>query len=269
MLKSKGGRGKWLATAGGCATLAGTGRQKTWTAERVGREGNVTEARWTFADGAPGANQQLSHRVAAWVRENIIIGQLPPGQFLRTEGLAAQLKVSATPVREALMILQSEGAVHWEPRRGFRVVAVSDRDVRDLFEVQAFIAGELAARAAEVMSPADVDGLRGLQTRLEAAAEAGDVAAVDAANHEIHRRINKASGSSRLTALLNQTVQYVPLHFFGAIDGWAQASAHDHSPVFEAIAAGDAAQARKAMSAHIVHIGELLEAHLRARRDSS
>jgi DNA-binding GntR family transcriptional regulator len=228
----------------------------------------VTEARWTFGDLAPGANQQLSHRVAAWVRENIIIGQLPAGQFLRTENLAQQLKVSATPVREALMILQSEGAVRWEPRRGFRVVSVSDQDVRDLFEVQAFIAGELAARAAQIMTTADVDGLRQLQTRLEAAAEAGDVAAVDAANHEIHRRINKASDSSRLTSLLNQAVQYVPLHFFGAIAGWAQASAHDHSPIFDALAAGDAQQARKAMGAHITHIGELLEAHLRARRET-
>jgi DNA-binding GntR family transcriptional regulator len=228
----------------------------------------VTEAGWPLGGGAPGANQQLSHRVAAWVRENIIVGTLPAGQFLRTESLAAQLRVSATPVREALMILQSEGAVRWEPRRGFRVASVSDQDVRDLFEVQAFIAGELAARAAKAMEPAAVEGLRGLQAQLEKAADAGDVAAVDTLNHEIHRRINKASGSSRLAALLNQTVQYVPLHFFGAIEGWAQASAHDHSPIFDALAAADARQARKAMSAHIAHIGELLEAHLRAGRDA-
>jgi DNA-binding GntR family transcriptional regulator len=225
----------------------------------------VTEVGWALG-GVPGENQQLSHRVAAWVRENIIVGQLPAGQFLRTESLADQLKVSATPVREALMILQSEGAVRWEPRRGFRVISVSDQDIHDLFEVQAFIAGELAARAAEALDAVAVDGLRELQARLEAAAEVGDVAAVDAFNHEIHRRINKASGSSRLAALLNQTVQYVPRHFFGAIEGWAQASAHDHSPIFDAIAAGDAEQARKAMHAHIVHIGERLEAHLQARR---
>jgi DNA-binding GntR family transcriptional regulator len=226
----------------------------------------VAEVGWTLGGGTPGENQQLSHRVAAWVREHIIVGELPAGQFLRTESLADRLKVSATPVREALMILQSEGAVRWEPRRGFRVVGISDQDVRDLFEVQAFIAGELAARAAKILDSTAVGSLRERQAQLEAAAEAGDVAAVDVFNHEIHRRINKASNSSRLAALLNQTVQYVPLHFFGAIDGWAQASAHDHSPIFDAIAAGDAEQARKSMHAHIVHIGELLEAHLQARR---
>jgi DNA-binding FadR family transcriptional regulator len=64
----------------------------------------------------------------------------------------------------------------------------------------------------------------------------------------------------------SRPVQYVSLHFFGAIEGWAQASAQDHLPIFEALAASEAQQARKAMGAHNAHIGELLEAHLRTRR---
>ena len=230
----------------------------------------MSEPGWT-ADGAGFgvSQQQLSHRVATYVREGIMVGQFPAGKFLRTENLAAELKVSATPVREALMILQSEGSVRWEPRRGFRVVSVSDRDVHDLFGVQAFIAGELAARAATELAAAAVADLRELQLKLAAAAEAGDLAAVDRANHEIHRRINKASGSSRLAALLNQTVQYVPLHFFGAIAGWSQASSREHAPIFDALAVGDAQQARKAMGSHVTHIGELVEAHLRTSREGA
>jgi DNA-binding GntR family transcriptional regulator len=227
----------------------------------------VSEPGWTTGVARFGANQQLSHRVATYVREGIMVGQFPAGEFLRTESLAADLKVSATPVREALMILQSEGSVRWEPRRGFRVVSVSDQDVRDLFQVQAFIAGELAARAASELDAQAVAALRDLQGKLADAADRGDVAAVDRVNHEIHRRINKSSSSPRLTALLNQTVQYVPLRFFGTIDGWSHASAHDHSPIFDALEARDGDAARKAMSEHIVHIGHLLVAHLRGQRD--
>jgi DNA-binding GntR family transcriptional regulator len=223
----------------------------------------VSEPTSTTGDTGFGANQQLSHRVATYVRDGIMVGQFPAGEFLRTESLAAGLKVSATPVREALMILQSEGSVRWEPRRGFRVVSVSDQDVRDLFGVQAFIAGELAARAATELDAAAVAALRDLQENLAAAADRGDVAAVDRVNHEIHRRINKSSSSPRLTALLNQTVQYVPLRFFGTIDGWSHASAHDHSPIFDALGARDPDAARKAMSEHIVHVGDLLVSHLR------
>ena len=226
----------------------------------------MSEPGWTQDGTRFGVSQQLSHRVATYVREGIMVGQFPAGEFLRTESLAADLRVSATPVREALMILQSEGSVHWEPRRGFRVVSVSDADVRDLFLVQAFMAGELAARAARELDAQAVGALRDLQARLAEAADRGDAAAVDRANHEIHRRINKASASHRLTALLNQTVQYVPLRFYGAIDGWSQASAHDHSAIFDALAARDPDAARKAMSAHIDHVGDLLIAHLQSHR---
>ncbi len=226
----------------------------------------MSEPAWTPDSSRFGVNQQLSHRVAGYVREGIMVGQFPAGEFLRTESLAADLRVSATPVREALMILQSEGSVRWEPRRGFRVVSVSDQDVRDLFQVQAFIAGELAARAAGQLAAPAVAALRQLQAKLEDAADHGDAATVDQVNHEIHRRINKSAGSSRLAGLLNQTVQYVPLRFFGTIEGWSQASAHDHSAIFDAIEARDADAARRAMSDHIVHIGSLLVTHLQSRR---
>jgi DNA-binding GntR family transcriptional regulator len=229
----------------------------------------VAEPVWTPGQAALRGNQQLSHKVASYIRENIMVGRFEAGQFLRTETIAEQMGVSHTPVREALMLLQSEGTLRWEPRRGFRVTSVTDQDVRDLFQVQAYIAGELAARAADILDDAAVQGLRQLQHQLERAAESGDTAAVDACNHEIHRRINKASPSNRLGILLNQTVQYVPLRFFGTIEGWADASAHDHSAIFDAIEAGNSDAARAAMTAHIWHIGELLLKHLRTQRGAS
>jgi len=226
----------------------------------------VEKPKWTPGQAALSDNQQLSSKVASYIRENIMIGRFEVGQFLRTDTIAEQMSVSHTPVREALMLLQSEGTVRWEPRRGFRVAAFTDQDVHDLFQVQAYIAGELAARAVGILDGTAVRGLRQLQEQLESAAESGDAAAVDAYNHEIHRRINKASASNRLGVLLNQTVQYVPLRFFGLIEGWADASAHDHSAVLDAIEAGEADAARAAMTAHIRHVGELLRAHLRAHR---
>ncbi|MDD7941256.1 GntR family transcriptional regulator [Actinomycetospora lutea] len=205
---------------------------------------------------------QLSERVAAYVREAIMVGDLRAPEFIRTERLADQLGVSATPVREALMILHSEGVVRWEPRRGFRVQSITARDVEDLFEVQAFIAGELAARAAQLLSAEDVARLRATHAELERAHAAGDTDRTERLNHEIHRTINRAGGTGRLTTLLNLTVQYVPRHYYGRVDGWAHASAHDHEDVFAALEAGDADAARAAMTAHAKHIGRLLVEHL-------
>ena len=212
-----------------------------------------------------GLRTQLSHKVAAYVRERIMEGELTAGEFLRTESLAAELGISATPVREALMTLQSEGSVHWEPRRGYRVASIRGEDIRDLFLVQAYIAGELAARAAGVLDAEAVEQLRRLQAQLHEAADRGDLTLMDEINFEIHRRINKASDSPRLASLLKQTVQYLPFQFFGSVEGWVEAN--DHSAILDALPAGDAEAARKAMASHVRYVGDLVVAHLESRRN--
>lgn len=209
-----------------------------------------------------GRGSQLSERVAGRVREAIMIGDLAPLEFVRTEKLAADLGVSQTPVREALMALSAEGSVKWEPRRGFRVVPVSARDIHDLFDVQAYVAGELAARAVEQLDADEVDRLEQMQRGLVAAEERGDTTEVDRLNHQFHRLINRAAHSVRLANLLRSTVTHVPLSSYGAITGWADASVHDHVAIVDALRSGDPDAARTAMSAHIRNVGALLVAHL-------
>lgn len=209
-----------------------------------------------------GGRGQLSHDVAAHIREAIIVGRFKARQFIRTESIAAEMGVSATPVREALMALQSEGSVIWRPRRGFEVASISQRDIQDLFGVQAYIAGELAARAAHDLTDQQLASLRREQEALEAATAAGNSTDVDRHGHTIHRMINSASGSTRLMMLLNQTVQFAPMRAFGSLDGWAKDTAHDHTDLIDALERRDADGARAAMSAHILHIGELLVEYL-------
>ncbi|WP_435070099.1 GntR family transcriptional regulator [Amycolatopsis thermoflava] len=209
--------------------------------------------------------QQLSEKVAACIREGIMVGQFRAGEYIRTERLAEELGVSPTPVREALMLLGSEGSVRWEPRRGYRVVPLTTRDVGDLFRVQAFIAGELAARAATELRDEELDLLEETQAKLEQAERDGDFDLVESLNYQIHRTINKASDSARLAVLLGVTVNYVPLGYYASIEGWSSASAHDHSSIFQALRARDPEGARKAMSAHIEHVGGQLVEHLRQR----
>jgi DNA-binding GntR family transcriptional regulator len=229
----------------------------------------VDDEVWRVSNGTDlGSSQQLSHKVAAYIRDGIILGRLAAGEFLRTETLAKELNVSATPVREALMALQGEGTVRWEPRRGYRVVAVSSSDIRDIFQVQAYIAGELAARAAAVIGAETIAHLRSLEAMLEVAVERSDVPAVDRLSHEIHRTINKSSNSSRMAALLSQTVQYVPARFFGRVEGWLQVPAHDHAAIFDALEVRDQERARDAMLRHITHLGEQLIEHLEHQHSS-
>ncbi len=74
---------------------------------------------------------RLSDEAAAHVRELIISGQLTAGEFVRPETVAHELDISATPAREGLLALQSEGFLRVEPRRGFLVSPLSAQDIRD------------------------------------------------------------------------------------------------------------------------------------------
>src|SRR6478672_4058053 len=109
-----------------------------------------------------GGRRQLPEEVAAYVRELIMSGRIRPGEFLRMEPIAEAVGVSNTPVREGLLLLNSEGFVQLVPRRGFVVASFTPQDVRDIFWAQAQLASELAARAAKNITPEQVAKLEAI-----------------------------------------------------------------------------------------------------------
>lgn len=207
---------------------------------------------------------QLSERAAAFIRGLIMSGQLRGGEFVRLERMVDELGISATPVREALLALRGEGFVQLVPRRGFVVVPLSRDDIRDLFLVQADLAGELAARAARRMKASDVAGVESLQRALEAAAHGGDPEAIEVANHRFHRAVNLAAGSPKLSWFLGTAVRYAPRHFYASIHGWQEASVEDHHDIVDALRRRSSNKAKAAMRKHVLHAGQLLVEHLEA-----
>jgi DNA-binding GntR family transcriptional regulator len=207
----------------------------------------------------------LSEEVASYVRSLIMSGKLRAGQFVRLDRVAEELEVSATPVREGLQALRGEGFLTFEPRRGFMVAPLTPDDVEDLFLVQADIAGELAARAAAAATPEWVAEVRALQEALSAAMADGRPEDAVECNRQVHRTINLRAAAPKLAWMLSVAVRYVPEPFFLTIEGWSQASLHDHDDVLDALEAGDGDGARRAMREHILHAGQLLASHLRAQ----
>jgi DNA-binding GntR family transcriptional regulator len=208
------------------------------------------------------SQSQLSDHVASYVRELIMSGQVRPGEFVRLEKLAAELGVSATPVREGMLALRGEGFIQLVARRGFMVSKLSRKDVEDLFFVQAELAGELAARAARAMTDELLAQIESFQDSLESMSAPEDVDRLEELNHQFHRAINRCADSEKLSWFLGTAAQYAPRIFFGAIEGWQQASIRDHRAIIDALRAKDEDAARKAMQAHIHHAGTLLIKHL-------
>ena len=148
------------------------------------------------------ARPQLAEDVARIVRRRIFDGTYAAGTYVRLDQLAAGLGVSVTPVREALFELKAEGLLEQQPRRGFVVRPVTVRDITDVSNVQAYLGGELAARAAEGIGDAQLAELTRIQTDLEAAYAADDGERAVRLNHEFHRAINVAADSPTLAQLM-------------------------------------------------------------------
>ena len=203
---------------------------------------------------------RLSDEAAEHVRELIVSGQLEPGQFIRPETMAAELDISATPMREGLLTLQSEGLLRVEPRRGFMVSPLSANDIEDVFVGQSLLAGELAARATSRMSDDELDALEKIQADLEHAADTADYDEVERLNHVFHRSIYSAAGSPKLSWMIKGSLNYAPRRFFASVDGWPQASAADHRAIIAGLRARDGEAARAAMVDHITNAGRLLAA---------
>ena len=204
---------------------------------------------------------QLKDEAAAHIRELIVSGQVPPGQLLRLAPLAERVGASITPVREALLLLAQDGWVTQEPNRGFRVLEITRKDVEDAYLVQAFVSGELAARAAGAIDAEQISVLRLIDAEINAHTD-DDPGYLERANYELHDAIYAAARSERLVWFVRSASRFVPRRFWGMIPGWLEHNRAGHAPVIDALEAHDAEAARAAMAAHIDNAGRLLLQHL-------
>lgn len=142
------------------------------------------------------------------LKERIILLDYKPGQFIREKDLIEEFQVSRTPVREALIRLQSDELVRIVPNSGTFVTEVSFVQLRDTLEVRAHLialAGELAAvRISQ-------DELLQLEELIQDLKNETDTEAIMRLDLEIHSLVNQASGNSVLGKILgnlrDQTVR--------------------------------------------------------------
>ncbi|MEO3757034.1 GntR family transcriptional regulator [Mycobacterium sp. B14F4] len=208
---------------------------------------------------------QLAEDVARYVRKRIFDGTYAAGEYVRLDQLAVELGISVTPVREALFELKAEGLLAQQPRRGFVVLPVTGRDLTDVSNVQAYIGGELAARAAANITDEQLRELQRIQSDLEDAYDSADDERAVRLNHEFHRAINMAADSPKLAQLMSQITRYAPESVFPIIAGWPEKSNAHHRRLLTALEQRDENLCRTAMSEHLAEGAVPLIDHLTDR----
>lgn len=187
---------------------------------------------------------QLSDEVATHLREAVMAGTLRPGSFIRLDETAAELGVSVTPVREALLTLRGEGMVESAPNRGYRVSPMTGSDIDDIFWLQGQIAVELALRAVEKVQGADLTRLDQANERLRAVSVATNGSLSDAervadAEYDFHRELNRIADSPKLAWFLDIAARALPYRLYAQDPEWGAFAVASHSRLIEALRAGD------------------------------
>lgn len=205
---------------------------------------------------------QLSEEVADHVRTRIMSGEVRPGDFVRLDETAAGLGVSVTPVREALLTLRGEGLVDLVPRRGYRVSPMSRQDVEDIFWLQAQLSKRIVDRALLRLDAAALDDHARLVEDFGTAAARADVDGVVRAQYAIHRSINRASRSDKLSRFLSNAARYLPYRLYAEDEAWRTAALRDNRRMLEALRAGDGGAAHAVIDAEFSTGAGLLVSHL-------
>jgi len=184
---------------------------------------------------------QLSDEVAGHLRAAIMSGTLRPGTFIRLDETAAELGVSVTPVREALLKLRGEGMVQLEPHRGHVVLPLTRQDIEDIFWLQATIARELATTATDRISDLEIDELDRINNAMAVAVGSGDAEAIAAIEFSFHRVFNQASRRIKLAWFLLNAARYMPAQIYAADPQWGMATVENHRQVIAALRRRDTA----------------------------
>jgi DNA-binding GntR family transcriptional regulator len=198
-------------------------------------------------------HNSLHDEVAAQLRDRIFAGELTPGTFLDEVTLAGQMKISRTPVREALKVLTAEGLVRHEPRRGCFVNEVTEQDLDEIFPVIALLEGRCAHEAALNASDADLQALEALHAKLSRHANARRINEYYAANFVIHEAIITLANNRWLAQVIGDLRKIVKLARLQQLHapGRLEQSLSEHLAVFAALKARDAEGAESAMRAHL------------------
>jgi DNA-binding GntR family transcriptional regulator len=184
------------------------------------------------------------------LRERIISGQIPPGAPLGEARLAGELRVSRTPLREALRQLAEEGFVEYMPHKGARVARLTQELIREVFLIRESLEGVAAREAAKKMDASRLVALRERFEALRPLVAQGDLTDVGDLIHEV---LFSFCGNQRLVRLMSASLGQVQWfqRMATKVPGRLLAAFREHDSILSALESGDPEWAESVTRAHI------------------
>lgn len=203
----------------------------------------------------PPPRTMLRDTVYESIKQMLMDHDLAPGARLSIDGIARELEVSPTPVREAMTKLESDGLVAKRPHAGYVVAPLMDQaSLENLFEIRLLLEPAAARRAASNATDEQITEMRTLAENMTAR-PAGenyegyrDFAVQDA---QLHRLIAEASGNPLIADALTRLRAHTHSYRLYFKVGIAEETTEEHQLIVDSIAGHDGDAAEAAMTRHI------------------
>ncbi len=210
---------------------------------------------------APALLRSLREHVHERLRRAIVAGRFRNGERLNERQLAEMLGVSTTPVKDAIRMLESEGLVRTEPRRGV-FVEFSARQALEMALGRAALESVMAHIAANRLTPADIAEMGRLIDAMERATTHGALEDLVTLNEAYHGAIHRISGCTYLERRLDGQRMYDHAQRLALLSEPAERGQgfEEHRGIYEALKAHEPANAEQRMRRHIVRSAK---AHVR------
>src|SRR5580692_5904979 len=210
----------------------------------------------------PKDEPSLHDEILSRLRDHIVEGNIAEGGRVPERQLCEMLKISRTPLREALKVLAAEGLVELLPNRGARVRALSEQDLGELFDMMGGLEGLAGRLACERITDAEIAEIERLHYEMYGFYLHRDMHGYFRVNQLIHQRIVEAARNAVLLGAYSsfagriRRVRY-SANFARKRERWGEAM-REHEAILDALR-------RRAGS----ELSDILFVHLRNKRTAA
>lgn len=197
----------------------------------------------------------LKDSIEAMIRRALLNGEMRAGEIFSANKLARQLGISNSPAREAMMKLVNKGLLELVRNRGFRVVQLSDRDKREVYELRLQVEVEAVRRVtANGINQSQALLLHQLAEQTSELAHPGTIGDYLEVDQRFHTSIVDFLGNRRWTEIVEnlRDQSRVNGHYdFLSTDGHLEVAAEEHRRIAQAVTDGEADLAAALMVQHL------------------
>ena len=188
------------------------------------------------------------------IRRLLFTKELVPGQKIATADLAEKLRLSPTPIIQALRRLELLGFVSHEPNRGFHITPFSIKEIEEIYEMRELLEPSLLRTAIETLKK---EGIAELKKAMEAhlAAER-DFHLKDRLfkNKEFHLTLASLSGKETQVRILQNLFDLLFLKYGGLPSTSLTATDQEHQEIFDSVAMRSLDRAQRVLKNHITNV---------------